>query len=133
MNFDLETKIFTGKTKPFASVYMSSPEDENFGEGTTTADKDGHFYAEWATTPKQITAYAFDEDGNFSEEVTYQVPAKKQNEAVVTAPEKIKENRKQKTQSKAQPQNLHVLQKLQKMTKPICQAQVTKVQNGFSL
>lgn len=90
MNFDLETKIFTGKTKPFASVYMSSPEDENFGEGTTTADKDGHFYAEWATTPKQITAYAFDEDGNFSEEVTYQVPAKKQNEAVVTAPEKIK-------------------------------------------
>lgn len=90
MNFDLETKIFTGKTKPFASVYMSSPVDENFGEGTTTADKDGHFYAEWATTPKQITAYAFDEDGNFSEEVTYQVPAKKQNEAVVTAPEKIK-------------------------------------------
>ncbi len=43
MNFDLETKIFTGKTKPFASVYMSSPADENFGEGTTTADKDGYF------------------------------------------------------------------------------------------
>lgn len=90
MNFDLETKIFTGKTKPFARVYISSPPDENFGEGTTTADKDGNFYAEWATTPKQITAYAFDESGNYSEEVTYQVPAKKQNKAVVTAPDKVK-------------------------------------------
>lgn len=90
MNFDVETKIFTGKTKPFASVYMSSPEDENFGEGRVEADKDGHFYAEWATTPKQITAYAFDEAGNFSEEVTYVVPAKKENEAVVTAPDKVK-------------------------------------------
>lgn len=90
MNFDVETKIFTGKTTPFASVYMSSPEDENFGEGVVQADKDGNFYAEWATTPKQITAYAFDEAGNFSEEVTYQVPAKKENEAVVTAPDKVK-------------------------------------------
>lgn len=90
MNFDVETKIFTGKTTPFASVYMSSPEDENFGEGRVEADKDGNFYAEWATVPKQITAYAFDAAGNFSEEVTYQVPAKKENEAVVTAPEKVK-------------------------------------------
>lgn len=43
MNFDLETKIFTGKTKPFASVYITSPVDENFGEGVTKADKDGNF------------------------------------------------------------------------------------------
>lgn len=90
MNFDLETKIFSGKTKPFASVYMSSPEDENFGEGRVEADKDGNFYAEWATSPKEITAYAFDDEGNFSEEVTYKVPAKKQNEAVIKAPTNVK-------------------------------------------
>ncbi|MBC1742402.1 LPXTG cell wall anchor domain-containing protein [Listeria welshimeri] len=90
MNFDLETKIFSGKTKPFASVYMSSPEDGNFGEGRVEADKDGNFYAEWATSPKEITAYAFDDEGNFSEEVTYKVPAKKQNEAVIKAPTNVK-------------------------------------------
>lgn len=90
LNFDLETKIFSGKTKPFASVYMSSPEDENFGEGRVDADKDGNFYASWATTPKEITTYAFDEAGNFSEEVTYTVPAKKENEEAVQVPEKVK-------------------------------------------
>ncbi len=90
LNFDLETKIFSGKTKPFASVYMSSPEDENFGEGRVEADKDGNFYASWATTPKKITAYAFDDTGNFSEEVTYTVPAKKENAAVVKAPADVK-------------------------------------------
>ncbi|EFR95627.1 pepdidoglycan bound protein [Listeria ivanovii FSL F6-596] len=90
LNFDLETKIFSGKTKPFASVYMSSPEDETFGEGRVDADKDGNFYASWATTPKEITTYAFDEAGNFSEEVTYTVPAKKENEEAVQVPKKVK-------------------------------------------
>ncbi|MBC1486619.1 LPXTG cell wall anchor domain-containing protein [Listeria seeligeri] len=91
LNFDLETKIFSGKTKPFASVYMSSPEDENFGEGRVEADKDGNFYASWATTPKEITAYAFDDAGNFSEEVTYTVPTKKENEEVTKVPAKVKQ------------------------------------------
>lgn len=90
MNFDLETKIFTGKTKPFASVYITSPVDENFGEGVTKADKDGNFYAQWATVPKKIFAYAFDEAGNFSEEVTYEVPTKKENDVVVKAPANVK-------------------------------------------
>lgn len=46
---------------------------------------------------EKIFAYAFDEAGNFSEEVTYEVPTKKENDVVVKAPANVKKS-KQLTQ-----------------------------------